>query len=236
MARDPFDIPSGEFTEDFTGSIKTVEFPAGDYGTQAKVIITRDEPVAANDGTLLTEKHIYLRVPRDWTSRDGGLTLDRVVDGMVDEDAKITRRSQWGDFIGRLDDLGVDRRSLGLTAYSASAWENCGVHGRFETVKAGEDYTLTDRDTGEKKQGKTKGYVAMTELLGVAGTNGQAPKAFNLASLGLPDETVDILMGLAQAETPAKFQTDAVAHRKDATDLAGFMEAVTSGQLYEALR
>jgi hypothetical protein len=235
MARDVFDIPSGEFVEDFTGTISDVAFVEGTFGWQTQVTVTLDEAIPKQDGTLMTEKTIYLGLPDDWRSTDG-FTLDKIVNGAVDPEAKISRRNKWGNFVGCLQDLGAPLREKGTHLYSATEWATAGYRCRFETIDAGRSYKMNDRVTGEPKEGKTKGYVAPTEFLGVkSGSNGQAPKAFDLAALALPDATYEALNTLAQGSTADEFMVGAVKHRSESADPVAFMDAVKSGALYERL-
>jgi hypothetical protein len=229
MARDVFDIPSGEFVEDFTGTISDVAFVDGQYGTQVLVTIGLDEPIAKTDGTLMNDKTLYLRVPKAWTAQE--FTLEKIVDGVIDPDAKITRKSQWGDFVGRLGELGAPLREKGTHLYSATEWSSAGYRCRFETVGAGKPWKMDDGSSG-----LTKGYTAPTEYLGAkSGSNGKAPKAFDLAALALPDATYEALNTLAQQSSADEFMVGAVRHRSESGDPVAFMEAVKSGDLYERL-
>ncbi len=192
-----FEVDSGLFTEDYTGSIADLTFTPGEYGTQAVITVTLDHPVTRNDGTLKNDATIYLSTGEGWSTTDG---TDLV---HSDPAKKITQRGKWGAWATRAAELGADAPILaaGGGVYSSKGWAGLRFH--FETEGAGEKYSFTDKATGEKKSGEKKGVVMPVEFLGTvdAPVTGQvgatAPAAFSIASL--PDDIIEAWGPLAES-------------------------------------
>lgn len=201
MPRDPFEMEAGGNAADYIGTVTKVVFADGDYNFQATFTNKYDEPRPKDDGTLSVERPEFVTIggKGQWVPIDGGTGF---IAASGDVDARIRDNSGFGRLLGRVFEL-VGKENLkaeGRThPYTEAFW--LGLRFHWETEGAGESYTLKDKDTGEKKSGKTKGYAIPTEYLGSAGaaaSNGHVAEPFDVASLNLPDVALSELRLLAQ--------------------------------------
>lgn len=161
---------SSDIFTDYDGTITDASFQTNEYGTQMKLtfdeIDGREEPVFE-----------YYKVPDSYESNDGGVTIERI-DG---KDKAMSKNSKWMRFVMKAGSLGNAREELGDDApLNASAWIGTRWHMEAEP---GKPYSVTDRETGQKKEGVSKDINFPTAYLGKdtavstqssGGTNGQA--------------------------------------------------------------
>jgi hypothetical protein len=119
--------------------------------------------------------------------------------------------------------------------------QRVGLKFHWETEGAGKDYSFKDKDSGEKKEGKTKGYTIPTEYLGGQASSNGHVEDFDLNTLGLSVPTVAELSRLAEAaETPGEFSSKALTYILTLTDPVekdtSTKALAKAPQIYEALR
>lgn len=225
------------FQDDFTGVVTEFDVEDGQFGRQIKLVVKHDTPQPRNDGTLSTEKPVWVGITDDWSYVDGRLVHSSGDLGKyMNANSKFTRMLQAAAEGGCREYLTRDD----LTPYHGAAW--LGLHAHWVTIGAGESYNVKDKETGESKKGLTKGFPAPVEFLGeqVAGSNGAsvpAGKQLDLVALGVPDTMLDEWVTLAAGHTADEFL------RNVSTDIPNLPDgcrqdvvaALSNGSLYQQL-
>lgn len=235
------------FGIDFSGTVVQSIGMETQFG-QVQVIWTvlRDEPFTKEDGTVVTESPVWFSVgsAEEWIIKDGG---DRI-EHRTNPDKMPSANSNYGKVLKRAVeefDLRDALKATGKSPLDLSIWKGHRFH--FMTEGAGKAYSFTDKETGEKKEGTTRGNTMPVEYLGTKdnpnpGTVGTSPRngarVVDLASLAIPDDVLTQLRGAAGlTDDPAKFRDLAV----DIVLKAGLgsndalVDAVGNGGLYGAL-
>jgi hypothetical protein len=238
MARDPFDLEAGGFTTDYTATTTMVVFANGQFNFQATFTNRYDTPVTKDDGTLSLERPEFVTIGSndEWQPLQEGAAFGHV---SKDPDRRVRSNSGYGRLIERVLEL-VGRDALieqGRTdPYCSAFWE--GLHFHWETEGEGKDYSFKDKDTGETKSGKTKGYTIPTEYLGAA--NGAVVEDFDPTSLGLPETVLGQLVTIAaESASPGEFQGKALQvalTQEDPTHKQAMTAALAESRLWAALR
>lgn len=202
-----WDLAPAGFTDDYTGTLADVVFADSQFGSQALATVALDEPFTRDDGTLATDRIIYLRIQKPFEiAADGTLAHPTNPDAKMKSDG-----SQWVKFAERVAELVPDVRTLIPGGISdASGWGGAGLRFHFMTEGAGESYSFKD-ESGATKSGKSKGLTMPVEYLGTtanpqagsvgASVNGQGE--FSLTSL--PDDIIEAWTPYAESTT---FQAD----------------------------
>lgn len=191
---------------DYTATIESITFASGLYGFQATVQNRYLEPLYKDNGEVSTGRPEFLSIGsnEEWEAIDSG----RAFKHKAKEQAKVRANSQWGTFVAREVELfGADELRSRGTPFEAKTFE--GLTQRWMTEGAGVAYSFTDKDSGEKKEGKSKGRNMPVEVAGVPGANGHSTVAFDLAELGLTATEISLLQGACEGKdlgTAAKFQ------------------------------
>lgn len=236
-----FDFEEG-FSDAIVGTIDKVEFAPNNFGAlQATLTILRDEPFTGKDGALVTSSPIWVTVgnTKDWEACDGGNAFCRV-DG--DEKKNIRSNSQYAELLERVVELiGEDAAKSRFGDGYKDGRSLVGLHLEWDREGAGKDYKFTDKDTGEIKEGKTRGRMmplALAESNGKSATSAPA----DLTSLGIDDETLQTLRNLAEAYSGGKFASEAinllaalVAGGQSPEQQKAFIGALGDGSLEAAL-
>lgn len=240
MPRDPFDMEAGGFTSDYNATISAVNFAEGKYGFQATFTCKYDQPIAKDDGTLSVDRPEFVSIGGNdqWRAIDNGAGF---VSADGDLDKRVRVNSGFGRWLERVLELvGKDQLvAEGRDApYTESFWKGLRFH--FETEGEGKDYSFKDKDTGEQKTGKTKGYTIPTEYLGAsAATNGHVEE-FDVNSLELPENVLGQLVSAADAADSAQeFQSKALSvalGQEDPVVKGKVTAALAEPRLYAALR
>lgn len=227
---------------DYSGTVSSCEFVEGKFGKQAVLTTTLDSPITKNDGTLLLEMPAYYGLPDGWNFQGG-----RLVHNSGDLEKLLPASNKFQKVIKAAADC--DQAAVayltrdGMNPYMEAAWTGARFH--FMTVEAGQDYNVKDRDTGEQKTGKTKGFPAPVEWLGtkdapLSGDVG-APVASSvdaagvLADIGLSESAFDSLTALAGKASGTQFVTDAMEYKGEASNVQAFVKALSNGTLHGAL-
>lgn len=235
-----------DFEEGFDGGYKAVidkvEFGYNNYGQlQATITNLRDEPFTGKEGQLVTTSPIWVTVggASDWKPTPDGTGFEH---SSGDPSKKIRANSGYAVLLDRIVELiGEDAAKVRF----ADGYKNgkCleGLHLEWGTEGAGVPYSFTDKDTGEKKEGKSKGKLMPIALLDET-SNGAGP--VDISSLNLPADVLAELTSLAGSVTSAKFMAEAVSFLPRLAEAgivrgAGqdeFIGAVGDGSLYAALQ
>jgi hypothetical protein len=238
---DPFSFSGAGFTEDYTGTVVSVEFAPGQYNFQATITNRYDEPVVGDDGEVRTERKVFVTIGGNdqWQALDGGRAFGHVTGENYAGSgrSKVRGNSGWARLVQRMVELaGVDALKAKGSPFEASMLE--GWHLHWVTEGDGEPYKFTDKVTGEEKSGVTKGYPMPVEILGGA----EAAPAFEIGSLGLPADVERAIVDCANdADTEAVFKskvmpiiyTDVPADKRD--DLAKIVANGGWGQIRELI-
>lgn len=237
MGRGWFEVEGDNFgVEDYTGTISEVRFESGDYGWQMVVVNKLDEPTPKNDGTLRTEGLAYYSLPKTWVSRDGGAS---VIDESGDLDARPNANTQFGKLLKRVGALAAD--AFTSSPYEAASWT--GLRFQWKTEGKGEGRKQVEGEW--VKDPDSKGKLMPVRFLGGGVASNGATTTFDptaiLIPINLPSDIHDALTGIAQTHTSEKFEEEAlkqlVGVREDPqADQKAYLAAVSSGELYEALR
>lgn len=238
MARDPF-ATQGELGSDFVGTISKAEAITGQYGPQVVVTVKLDEAIVKNDGTLLMEMPIYVRLGAGWKASADG---DLLVHDSGDADKVMDGRAQYGKWIERARDLGGPVQAAMIAnspdgPYRVSAWQGLRFH--FMSEGGGRDFAFTN-DAGEKITGKSRPMTMPAEYLGTTGapaaSNGQTAAPMTdeaVEALGLPTDVLSVLIDLAKTHTYGAWVNEALKFRDESP---GLMAALGDDELYRTLQ
>lgn len=195
------------FDGGYTGVIDRVEFTQGKFGFQAIVYTRRDTPFTNDKGELVTESPVFVSVGglnQGWEARDGGASF-----GNTDPQKKPRSNSAWMELLERLVELGAGGRFSGASDWNRGAPLK-GLHVEWAREGADQPYKFTDKETGEVKEGKSRGRMMPVALLDHApGSNGNAV-GFDTAALGLSEDLLGTLKGLAAGSESAGAFTNSV--------------------------
>lgn len=238
MSKNLWELESDIFTN-YEGTIVEAQFKFNEYGGQAAFTVEVD----GRDPDKPTWENFNL--PPGWESNDGGETIERT-DGA---EKGITKGSQWGRFLQAVAGCEGAREEVGDDApVNALAW--VGTKWRWEVTEAGKGraYKLTDKDTGEKKEGVTKDKNYPVEFLGKEFSADTTPADRNgsgaVDSLSVLTDLRDPLLQQEIVEAATKmgysewFQYSYQVIQKSGVpmnELADLLAAMGQPKLYESL-
>lgn len=232
MPYDPFETQAPG--SDYAARITQVVFAANDYGFQATFTMQYREPFVNDEGQLKADRPEFIGIGPNsvWEAKDGGT---RFTNPHTDE-PKLRQNSHLGRILDRVKELlpGEVLRSSGASPFEEKFWLSLPMMS-WHTEGAGADYSFTDKESGEKKSGKTKGYIMPYEVVGAAASNGSAGPGFSLEALALPpdvqqkvEEIANVSATLQQFQAtimPYVYSDDFPAPQRDAMAKAAAEDA-----------
>jgi hypothetical protein len=251
---DPFaldDSTGGDYSDEYTGTITSVEFKIGQFGDlEAEVYTTYDEPRAKNDGTLSIGRPEFIKI----AGRDQGWTTDGQT--FTHPDGKKPRaNSAWGKFVTRLQELGAtsivgnrvkwDREGEGAP-YDMPV-EDDSITWMTKKVRAGEGWVEKggkggprsddDPQIGDHFHGKAAGKMIPVELLGSSGaSNGHAFDLGPLREAGLTPVMESYLVKEAKVSNNAGDFLARAVTVAGVNDCKPVVGALADPGFYEALK
>lgn len=237
-----FDFEEG-FDGGYAAVIDKVEFGYNNFGAlQATITNLRDVPFTGKDGQLVTTSPVWVTVGQasDWKPTPDGTGFEH---SSGDPSKKIRANSGYASLLDRIVELiGEDAAKVRFADGYKSGKCLEGLHLEWATEGAGKDYKFTDKDTGEVKEGKTKGKLMPVNVVEGSSSNGAGP--IDVATLNLPADILAELTQLAGTVESGKFMAEAVnflPRLAEAGITRGngqdeFIGAVGDGSLYAALK
>lgn len=233
-----FDFDEG-FDNGYSGTIDKVEFGPNNFGQlQATITNLLDEPFTGKEGQLVTTRPVWVTVgaDKDWKASADGASFEHV----SDPSKKLRANSGWANLLNRVVELiGEDEAKVRFVDGPKTGKGLLGLHLEWNTEGAGNDYSFTDKVTGEVKSGKTKGKLMPVHIV----DDGVSAVPFDVGTLNLPADILAELTDLANTTESPKFMAEAVNFLPRLTEAgivrgAGqeeFIGAVGNGSLYAAL-
>ena len=219
---DYFDLDDSGYDDSYSGIITSITFAPGKYDFQATVTTKHDEPRVKNDGTLSIERSEWIKVgglDQNYVATDDGT-------GFTNKDGKKPRKnSAWGRFVTRLQELGVENP--------------IGAYLRWDREGEGNDYSFTDKATGEVKKGKSKGYMIPVENLDADAFGTPLAKTFDFgplreAGMGAVMES-DLAIAAKSSDTLNAFQAKAM-EVEGVVGTVAVLNVLGREEFYQALR